>query len=257
VSALDDESILRELVERAGAEGRFELLQYRSLVSGRQYAPVFSRFRAAVPPGARVLDWGAGNGHFSFFLARAGYAVTAYAFSPPALLAEPASGGVRVVRADPGEPVKLPFPDGAFDAVCSIGVLEHVHEAGGEEAASLREIARVLAPGGVFFCCHLPQRTSWVEWLARRAAASGGASVHHHSRRFSASEAARVLRAAGLAPERPEPYGFLPRNELARAPRLARSPAFAALWDGLDAILAWALPWLCTNLLVVARRPAA
>ncbi len=41
----------------------------------------------------------------------------------------------------------LPFPDGAFDAVFAIDLVGHFEP--GQEAAPLRELARVLAPGGL------------------------------------------------------------------------------------------------------------
>ncbi len=43
----------------------------------------------------------------------------------------------------------LPFVDGAFDAVISIAVLEHVKD----PFRCAREIARVLKPGGKLICC--------------------------------------------------------------------------------------------------------
>ncbi|MBQ4132690.1 MAG: methyltransferase domain-containing protein [Desulfovibrionaceae bacterium] len=45
----------------------------------------------------------------------------------------------------------------------SIGVFEHVHETGGDQLASLKEISRVLKPEGFFLCFHLPNKYSWVE----------------------------------------------------------------------------------------------
>ncbi len=40
----------------------------------------------------------------------------------------------------------LPFADGSFSVIVCLDVLEHVHNL----AATIREVARVLAPGGVF-----------------------------------------------------------------------------------------------------------
>jgi hypothetical protein len=44
----------------------------------------------------------------------------------------------------PADITRMPFPDGSFDAVMAIDVLEHV----AEEAAAMREVRRVLRPGG-------------------------------------------------------------------------------------------------------------
>ena len=63
------------------------------------------------------------------------------------------------------DPWRLPFDDGAFDAVLSCGVLEHVED----PDASLEEIRRVLVPGGTFYVYKLPNRTSYLEAIARRA----------------------------------------------------------------------------------------
>ena len=46
----------------------------------------------------------------------------------------------------PGDVRALPFPDGAFDVVIDFGTCFHV----GRPGDALREITRVLAPGGIF-----------------------------------------------------------------------------------------------------------
>ena len=53
--------------------------------------------------------------------------------------------GARFVRGDCGA---LPFSDGAFDAVVSLQVVEHLPD----PAAFVAECSRVLAPGGTFLC---------------------------------------------------------------------------------------------------------
>ena len=54
--------------------------------------------------------------------------------------------GERVELID-GDARKMPFADGAFDVAVSSWALHNIYEAAGREAA-LREIARVLKPGG-------------------------------------------------------------------------------------------------------------
>jgi SAM-dependent methyltransferase len=249
-SADDEDRVLHELMDRA-ERGAMTLPQFRSLAGLRQYRRLHRMARRHLPPGARVLDWGTGYGHFSYFLTRAGYRATGFALegvSGAAWLGEPYE---RFVGGDPAEPVRLPFADAEFDAVASVGVLEHVRETGGSEAASLAEIVRVLKPGGVFLCYHFPNRTSWIDFAARRVPGK-----HHHLHRYDRADIGRLTRAAGLELLETARYGILPRNGLARLPAgLRRARWTADLWDGLDAALGAALGPLCQNLAFVARRP--
>src|SRR5262249_59740178 len=70
-------------------------------------------------------------------------------------------------RGEPRAPVKPPFNETTFGLVFSIGVLEHVHEAGGNARGSILELERVLKPGGHFLCFHLPSRYAWGENLRK------------------------------------------------------------------------------------------
>jgi DNA-binding CsgD family transcriptional regulator len=63
------------------------------------------------------------------------------------------------------DPVGLPWEDDTFDAVLSCGVLEHV----GQPERSLDELRRVLRPKGTLYVYKLPNRASYLEWIARRA----------------------------------------------------------------------------------------
>jgi SAM-dependent methyltransferase len=62
------------------------------------------------------------------------------------------------------DPVRLPYPDGHFDAVIASGVLEHVPM----DYESLKELYRVLRPGGRLMVAYLPNRKSIEEWRLRR-----------------------------------------------------------------------------------------
>jgi cyclopropane fatty-acyl-phospholipid synthase-like methyltransferase len=54
------------------------------------------------------------------------------------------------------DPIRLPDADDNFDAVLSMGVLEHV----GHAEESLDELHRVLRPAGLVYCHTLPNRFS-------------------------------------------------------------------------------------------------
>lgn len=245
----DEDAVLRELMARAERAG-LDWPQFRSLAGARQYRRLHRWVRRLVPPGARVLDWGCGNGHFAWFLTREGFRVTAFSLEPASQAAWLGHPWERFVAGDPKEPVRLPFGDAEFDAVGSVGVLEHVRETGGDEAASLAEIARMLAPGGVFVCVHFPNRGSWIDARARRTPGR-----HHHEYRYDRADIAGLVRGAGLELLEVARYGVLPRNSLARLPGpLRHSRAFADVWDALDAALALPFGPIAQNWGFVARR---
>ncbi|MGH2896255.1 MAG: class I SAM-dependent methyltransferase [Solirubrobacteraceae bacterium] len=98
---------------------------------------------ANVAPGDRVLDLGCGTGDFAADLMRGGAHVIAVDVAQAAL--------DRARRRHPelelrliGIDAPLPFDDGAFDAVWSSEVIEHV----ADTARWLSEVRRVLAPRG-------------------------------------------------------------------------------------------------------------
>ncbi len=96
--------------------------------------------RNHITPGSRVLDLGCGRGGLVELIWRD---VRLGAGIDPDLasLAEHRAVGMPVVR---GLGERLPFVDGSFDLVVCLWVLEHLKE----PAATLREVRRVLKPGG-------------------------------------------------------------------------------------------------------------
>lgn len=96
-------------------------------------------------PGMRTLDIGIGNAAFERAALPRGLDV--YALDPDARAIERARSDLRLgERAQAGSCTAIPFKSGFFDAVVVSEVLEHLTPA--EAACSLREIHRVLRPGG-------------------------------------------------------------------------------------------------------------
>jgi SAM-dependent methyltransferase len=245
-----DAAMLAHLAALARREAP-ELLQFGSLVAAHQYRRLYPWWRRHVPAGAEVLDWGAGNGHFSYFLTHSGYRTTGFSFEPFSFERWLEAPGYRFVAGSAADPVRLPFPDASFDAVASIGVLEHVRETGGDEAASLAEIARVLRPGGTLLAWHFPNRWSWIDLAAR---AFPGKHVHHW--RYTPADIRRLVEGAGLELIETRRYGLLPRNSMHRLlGPLRDAPAVARAYDALDAALGAALSPIVQNHRFVARRP--
>jgi SAM-dependent methyltransferase len=249
VTPPEHDVIFEELGRLQRQPGCESLLQFRSLVTAHQYVSLIRLVERHVPRGARVLDWGCGNGHFSFTLSKLGYDAEGFAFEDFGLRAY-LGDSYRFSLGSPAAPAILPFANGSFDAVVSVGTLEHVRETGGTEEASLAEIARVLVAGGRFICFHFPNRFSWIEALTGVVP-----GAHHHRFRYDEPAIRRLCGSAGLESEHVERYAALPRNMWHRAPApLRHSRRMAALWDRADALLEIPLSHVCQNYAFVATK---
>lgn len=247
-----DDATLAHLAALARGEAP-ELLQFGSLAAAYQYRRLHRLWLRRVPAGARVLDWGAGNGHFSYFLTRHGYDTTGFSFEPYAFQRWLDAPSYRFVPGSPADPVALPFPDASFDAVASIGVLEHVRETGGDEHLSLAEIARVLRPGGMLIAYHFPNQWSWIDLAARQVPGK-----HMHRWRYTRGDVRGLVAGAGLELLETRRYGVLPRNTVHRVLGPLRDVRLVAeAWDAADAALSAVLGPVAQNHLFVARKPAA
>ena len=117
----------------------------------------------------------------------------------PCLSAEQAIEVVPLV-----DNVTLPFADASFDVVLSMGVLEHVQD----DAASLRELRRVIRPGGLGLICFLPYTFSWTQRLAH---ARGD---HYHSRLYGRAQLRAMAQAAGFNVLRMTHGQLFPKNSV-------------------------------------------
>ena len=104
---------------------------------------------AVVAPEDEVLDACCGTGDLALAAERAGGRVTGLDFSERMLeRARRKSGSVRWVR---GDALALPFADGSFDAATVGFGIRNVEDL----EAGLRELARVLRPGGRLGCLEI------------------------------------------------------------------------------------------------------
>jgi 2-polyprenyl-3-methyl-5-hydroxy-6-metoxy-1,4-benzoquinol methylase len=112
--------------------------------------------------GGRVLDVGAGYGFFLEALEKAGYEAAGMEISEHA--AEQARRRARgqVVRQGAEEP--FPFPDGGFDAIAMLDVIEHLRD----YATALASCRRCLKPGGKLFVITLNAHSLARPLLGRR-----------------------------------------------------------------------------------------
>ena len=101
--------------------------------------------RAHGVPGGRVLDVGAGYGFFLAALEKAGYEASGIEVSPHAV--EQARQRTRGEVIEQGAEEPFPFPDGHFDAVTLLDVIEHLKD----YASTLESCRRVLKSVGKLF----------------------------------------------------------------------------------------------------------
>jgi len=228
--------------------------QWGSMASCDQYRLAYEKTAGVLRPGLRCLDWGCGNGHFSFFLTQNGLRTDAYSFQdPPEFLAS--NPLCTHTRGDSSNPVALPYPAESFDVVFSVGVLEHVHESGGDPAKSIRELERVLKKNGYFFIFHLPNTYTWIEFLVRRLNRARGITRHEHTRLFTRKSFSQLLEGTSLEILEGERYNFLPRNSFNRLPgNLANQSAVCSAIDLLDHSFTTVCPVLCQNWYFILRK---
>jgi SAM-dependent methyltransferase len=135
----------------------------------------------------QLLDIGCGTGANLPLLsecAGAGGRVVALDYSPLALQFARDHLHDLPVSLLRGDATHLPFADESFDLVTMLDVLEHVEH----DEAAVREIARVLRPGGAFVLSVPAYQNLW----------SAHDEALHHFRRYEYHGLQKVLHAGGL-----------------------------------------------------------
>jgi len=149
----------------------------------------------------KLLNLGCGHGA-DFLPFKDGFALYGVDISPEMLrLAQKYAAKFRfAAELTPGCVTRLPYPDGSFDWALSIACYHHLARPTEREAA-LRELARVLRPGGEAFI------TVWNRWQPAFFFRGKKIMVPWHTKEeilyryyylFTRGELARLIRQAGL-----------------------------------------------------------
>jgi SAM-dependent methyltransferase len=144
-----------------------------------------------LPARARILDAGCGSGRNMLDFARHGE-VTGVELSEPSAALARARGVGEVVQ---GSVMEMPFAPASFDLAVCLDVIEHLED----DRGALRELRRVLAPGGALLVTVPAYQWLW----------SGHDEVNHHCRRYSRATLREAAQEAGWECERATHFNSL------------------------------------------------
>lgn len=154
----------------------------------RQYAIGRKAFLPPAPAGGRLLEIGCGNGGYLFLMRRLGWDVVGVESAPDVARIARDSLGLDV-RA--GTLEASSFPDAHFHCVALHHSFEHLHA----PSAALREVRRILRPGGVIaIAC--PNARSLVHRLLGRFCMSW--DPPRHLQMFTAPSLRRLVEGCGF-----------------------------------------------------------
>jgi SAM-dependent methyltransferase len=152
----------------------------------------FLWYERYLPEGGKILDWGCCHAPDSCLLrAHHGQRFDLYGcdFSHPGQYPVFHDfAGIKYTRLT--DLVQLPYPDASFDVVIGSGTLEHV----AMDYESLKQLHRILRPGGTLIVTYLPNRWSSMEWWRRVSRKT------FHRRLYGLAEAQRLLLHVGFYP---------------------------------------------------------
>jgi len=190
---LQSESQLVTLYAEQASIGKEDYLDAHShnLAVIRRHTSIFERYSRFVPDSGTVLDWACHHAPDACLVKMLrGDATKLYGCDLHAEEYRAFYDFARLQYTKLTHPYLLPYDDNFFDAVIGSAALEHVPN----DSESLKELYRIIKPGGVLIVTTLPNRFSYTEWLSRRLRRP------HHLRLYSLKEAKRMFIHHGFLP---------------------------------------------------------
>jgi SAM-dependent methyltransferase len=182
------------MTEPAGQHRLWDELQTSGVASFSRSHPRQRYLVKRLRRGERVLNIGVGDASFERFAEEAGHDVSTLDPSAEAIARLTRARGAE--RCHVGKSEAMPFADASFGCVVMSEVLEHLDDQ--VLAATLREVRRVLAPGGRFIgTVPADERLADSEILCPEC----GARFHRfcHQRSFSAASLRATLVGGGFS----------------------------------------------------------
>jgi SAM-dependent methyltransferase len=149
----------------------------------RRRKTILACLERRVPKGSSILDAGCGLGEVLADMPD-GYRLFGFEFpkSNVEFCKRRLEGRAEVKQ---GSIYEIPFPDASMDAVLCLEVLEHIED----DARAVRDIARVLKPGGIFIVA-VPYTYYWPQYQ----------KLMGHFRHYTRESLSALLRQNGLEP---------------------------------------------------------
>ncbi len=222
--------------------------------------PAFMKY---LPREGKILEAGAGRGRWVFYLRRHGFDVVGMDIARTEIAAAKAFD--PDVPIEYGDVLKTGYPDRSFEAVISLGVIEHFED--GPQAA-FAEVRRILKAGGLFLVTVPTQNFMRVALFNRIKSLQisyrriKGVEMEFEEYRYSRGQFEALLREAGFLIVDKAPDDFRPPMNMGlyADSRFLQHPE--RRWELntagkiLNATLSALSPWLhCSGTLWVCRSP--
>jgi len=202
---------MQERVAQEISHGRFlakhgagEIWNWEGRAGKLRWARRVKMIGAHLKPGMTILELGCGAGYFTKELAHSGAEIVAIDVSADLLEIAKANCPASNVRYEIQDACALTYSDAAFDSVVGSSILHHL-----EIEAALREIRRVLKPGGTIYFTEpnmlnpqiaIQKNVPWIKrWLGDTP----------NETAFFRRPLRRLLERTGYRDVRIEPFDFL------------------------------------------------